>query len=187
MQTEQEKMLAGVLYQPWDEALFAKRQYAKEVLYQLNQLSPNALAERSALLRDLLGRVGENAYVELPFRCDYGENIEIGDHFYANYNLTILDCAKVTIGSRVLIAPNVLLSTAAHPLDAATRATGLEYAQPIKIGDDVWLGANVVVLPNVTIGARSVIGAGSVVTRDIPEDCVAVGNPCLVLRSLKQE
>lgn len=184
--TEKEKMLGGNLYQAWDSSLVAERQAAKVTLYELNQLHPLDLDKRMILLKNLLGRFSDNSYIELPFRCDYGCNIEIGEHFYANYNCTILDCAKVTIGNNVMFAPNVSLFTASHPIDPEKRNSGVEFALPITIGDNVWIGGNVVVMPNVTIGNNVVVGAGSVVTKDIPNNCIALGNPCRVHRTLNE-
>lgn len=185
--SEKEKMLSCELYQAWDEQLFADRQSAKEIVFQLNQLSPSETDKRLDLLKNLLGKLGQESFIELPFRCDYGYNIEIGEHFYANYNCTILDCAKVTIGNNVMFAPNVSLFTATHPIDPEKRSSGLEFALPITIGDNVWLGGNVIVMPNVTIGNNVVAGAGSVVTHDIPDNCIAVGNPCRVLRQINEQ
>ncbi|WP_409440492.1 sugar O-acetyltransferase [Pseudomonas sp.] len=135
-------------------------------------------------MKTLLGKTGEHVLIEALFHCDYGYNIELGENFYSNVNLVILDCAKVSIGRNVFIAPNVGLYTAGHPLDAERRNQGLEYAHPITIGDNVWIGGGVTVLPGVTIGEGAVIGAGSVVTKDIPAHVVAVGNPCRVLRTI---
>ena len=136
------------------------------------------------LLKRLLGKTGENLIIEPPFACDYGYNIEVGENFYANVNLVILDGAKVRIGDNAFIAPNVGIYTAGHPLDASDRNKGLEYAYPITIGDNVWIGAGAIILPGVTIGDNVVIGAGSVVTKDIPACSLAVGNPCRVIRKI---
>jgi len=137
-------------------------------------------------LRALLRRAGERLCIEQPFHCDYGANIEVGDNFYANFNLTILDANKVVIGDNVFIAPNVGLHTSGHPLDAKRRNAGLEYAKPITIGHNVWIGAGVNVMPGVSIGDNSVIGAGSVVTRDVPANVVAGGVPCRVMRGIEE-
>lgn len=179
--TEKEKMLAGELYQANDPVLVAERLLAKELCHRYNQ-EPVHL--NKAVLAELLGQETD-AHLEAPLRCDYGYNIRLGRNVYANYNLTILDCAPVTIGDNVFMAPNVLLTTAGHPVEVAPRIAGWEFARPITIGDNVWLGAGVLVMPGVTIGAGTTIGAGSVVTRDIPANSVAVGNPCRVIRQLE--
>ena len=178
--TEKDKMLAGKAYLASEEQLVKERQYAKQVLFKFNNMDPVLVEERHNLLRELLGQTKENFYFEPPFRCDYGYNIEIGNNFYANYNLTILDCAKVKIGDNVLIAPNVSLFTAGHPIHHEPRNQEYEYALPIMIGNNVWIGGNTVVNPGVKIGDNCVIGSGSVVTKDIPANSIAVGNPCRV-------
>ncbi|ARU05407.1 maltose acetyltransferase [Comamonas serinivorans] len=181
---ELQKAAAGLLYDAnHDPAVLEMRLQAKVKLHDFHALSPANVTARQAILRSLLGRIGARFTIEGPFHCDYGFNIGIGDDFYANVNLVILDGAPVTIGHHVFVAPNVGLYTAAHPLDAARRNQGLEYALPITIGDHVWIGAGVSVMPGVSIGSGSMIGAGSVVTRDIPAGVVAVGNPCRVLRA----
>ncbi len=182
MPTARENMLAGALYQANDPELVAERLRAKTLCYRYNQ-EPVQL--NRAVLAELLG-YDTDAYIEAPLRCDYGYNIRLGGNVYANYNLTILDCAPVTIGDNVFIAPNVLLTTAGHPVEVEPRVAGWEFAYPISIADNVWLGAGVIVLPGVNIGAGTTIGAGSVVTRDVPAGVVAVGNPCRVLRELPQ-
>lgn len=181
-----ERMVAGLPYKPWLDGLAEERMACKTLLHRLNLLAPQEEDEREALLHRILGKCGKDAWIESPFRCDYGWNIEVGDTFYGNYNLTILDIAKVTIGNNVMIAPNVSLYTAGHPLHPASRNSGYEFGQPITIGDNVWLGGNVVVTPSVTIGDNCVIGAGSVVTKDIPPNSLAVGNPCRVLREITE-
>ena len=180
--TELEKMLSGQLYNAEVPQLRDMRLRAAELCHRLELLSPAEEEKRSALLRELLGSVKGSFTINPVFRCDYGSNITIGDHFYANYNCVILDCAPVTFGDNVFIAPNCGFYTAGHPLDAPTRNSGLEFARPITVGNDVWIGGNVVVLPGVTIGDGCVIGAGSVVSRDILAGMVAVGNPCRPLR-----
>ena len=185
--TEKEKMLAGKPYLAFGEELSNERQHAKVLNYELNQLHPLDLEKRQDILKKLLGKTGETFYVEPPFRCDYGYNIEIGENFYSNYNCTILDCAKVTIGNNVMFAPNVSLFTAGHPIHSEPRNEGIEYAFPITIGDNVWIGGNVVVNPGVSIGENCVIGSGSVVTKDIPANSIAVGNPCRVIKEITDE
>lgn len=187
MKSEKEKMLSGEPYLSFGEELFAERQRAKELLHDYNNLKPSQVTERDTLLKDLLGKTGNHFFIEPPFRCDYGYNIEIGDNFYSNYNCIILDCAKVTIGNNVMLAPNVSIFTAGHPIDAEKRNEGWEYAFPITIGNNVWIGGNTVINPGITIGDNVVIGSGSVVTKNIPADCIAVGNPCKVLRPVTKE
>lgn len=183
--TEKEKMLAGMIYDAnYDPQLIGERLDCKELCRDYNDLRPRQLEERTALLRRILGETGDGILIEQPFHCDYGYNISVGRNFYANYNLVILDEAKVTFGDNVFIAPDCGFYTAGHPLDSVERNRGLEYARPITVGDNVWFGARVSVLPGVTVGDNCVIGAGSVVINDIPADSVAVGNPCRVIRKI---
>jgi maltose O-acetyltransferase len=184
MHTEKEKMIAGEMYDASDPQLVAERRRARDLCRELN-LSRDAERDlRRRILTDLLGRVGEEAWIEPPFHCDYGSNISLGDKVYFNFDCIILDPAPVVIGSRVQFGPAVQIYTATHPLNAAARSAGPEFAKPIEIGDDVWIGGGAIVCPGVRIGARSVIGAGSVVTGDIPKDVFAAGNPCRVIRSI---
>lgn len=157
-----------------------------ELCYEYNLLRPSQINERQDLMKKILKKTKEHFTIMSPFYCDLG-NIEIGKNFYANYNCIILDGAKVTFADNVFIAPNCCFSTAGHPLDIKQRNQGLEYAYPTHVGDNVWIGANVTVLAGVTIGSGSVIGAGAVVNRDIPENVIAVGNPCRVLRQITEE
>ena len=184
--TERERMLSGQLYDAGDETLTAARGRAKRLTWRYHQLDPTDWDSRTQILQELLGHLGEDSWIEPPFRCDYGTQISIGDHFFANYDCIFLDVAPITIGNRVMFGPRVCLYTAGHPLDAATRNTGLEFGKPIAIGDDVWLGGNVVVLPRVTIGAGTVVAAGCVVRRDLPPHVLAAGNPCQVLRPITE-
>lgn len=187
METEKMKAHAGKLYDAnYDPELLAERAACAELLYDYHQLRPSQEAERRSLLRRLFGRVGENATVVPPFHCDYGYNIEVGENFFLNAGCVILDGAKVRFGDNVFVAPHCGFYTAGHPLDVARRNQGLEYARPITIGDNVWIGAEVCVLPGVSIGEGSVIGAGSVVTKDIPAHVLAFGNPCRVIRELEE-
>lgn len=184
--TEKEKAQAGMLYDANnDAALIDERDRCKEMCFRYNQLPPSSKRERNELLQQLLGRTGDGLLIEQPFYCDYGYNIEVGDNFYMNVNCVILDGARVTFGNNVFVAPNCGFYTAGHPLDIAQRNQGLEYARPIHVGNDVWIGAGVSVLPGVTIGDGAVIGAGSVVNKDIPPHTLAVGNPCRVIRRLE--
>jgi len=182
--TEKEKMLAGQPYKSFEPELFEERQLAKDLNYQINQLHPFKLEERNQLLRKLLGRTGSQFHIEPPFYCDYGYNIAIGENFYSNYNCTILDCAPVTFGNNVLLAPNVSIYTAGHPIHYEPRNEAYEYAFPVTIGNNVWIGGNTVINPGISIGDNSVIGSGSVVTKNIPANVIAVGNPCKVIRDI---
>lgn len=185
--TEKEKMLSGQPYLSFDEELFKERQYAKELLFEFNSLKPSAIEKRNELLKNLFGKVPKQFFIEPPFRCDYGYNISVGENFYANYNCTVLDCAPVTIGDNVLLAPNVGLYTAGHPIHYEPRNRGIEYAFPIMIGDNVWIGGGVIVNPGITIGSNVVIGSGSVVTKDIRSNVVAAGNPCRVIKAITDD
>lgn len=186
--TERERMISGRTYRSTDAELSQARAATKRVLHEYNNTHPDDEERRMTLLRGLLGSVGEFLWIEPPFRCDYGAQISMGNGIYANYDLAILDCAPVTIGDMVLFGPRVTIATASHPIDFQQRTADMyEYALPVTIGDGAWLGAHVVVGPGVTIGERSVIGAGSIVTRDIPPDVVAVGNPCRVVREITEE
>lgn len=183
--TEKEKCEKGLLYDAnYDQELINERMAVKDLCLEYNQLKNSDAEGRGILIRKILGKTKENICIEPSFWCDYGYNIEVGDNFYSNHNLVILDCAKVTFGNYVFIGPNCSFYTASHPLDVKQRNQGLESAHPITVGDNVWFGGNVVVLPGVTIGNNSVIGAGSVVTKDIPDNVVAVGNPCRIIKHI---
>ena len=187
MQTEKEKAAAGLIYDANnDPELQQEMLQTRQKLHTYNQLGPEQTAKRDELIRSIL-HLGENGCIISPFYCDYGYHIHIGDNFFANTNLVILDGADVTIGNNVFIAPGVGIYTAGHPLDVARRNQGLEYAYPITIGNNVWLGGNVVICPGVTIGDNSIIGAGAVVTHDIPADSIAVGNPCHVIAEVPDD
>ncbi|MGL6128585.1 sugar O-acetyltransferase [Chryseobacterium artocarpi] len=186
--TEKEKCKAGLLYNAnYDEELIKERIICKDLCQEYNGLRNSDAENRYRLLKQIIGSIKENICIEPSFWCDYGYNIKVGESFYANHNLVILDCAKVEFGDNVFIGPNCSFYTAGHPLDVKQRNEGLEYAHPIKVGNNVWLGGNVVVLPGVSIGNNSVIGAGSVVTKDIPDNVVAVGNPCKIVKNIKEE
>ena len=159
----------------------------KELCYDYNMVRPSHREELHERLAQIVGSMGEHAHITPPFWCDYGKNIRLGENFYANHGLVVLDGAPVTFGQNVFIAPNCVFSTAGHPVDTERRNVGLEYALPIIVGDNVWFGMGVLVCPGVTIGSNVVIGAGSVVTKDIPSGVVAVGNPCRVLRAIGPE
>lgn len=181
---EKEKMINGDMYFTNSEELIKDRQFAKEVIFKYNALSPDKSEEKNKLLKKLLGKAGENFCIESPFFCAYGYNIFLGEGVYINYNCTILDCAKVKIGKNTMIGPSVNIFTACHPIEANLRLKGIEYASSIEIGDNVWIGGGVTIIPGVKIGDNSVIGAGSVVTKDIPKNVVAVGNPCKVIKKI---
>ncbi len=182
---EKDKMLSGVLYNPMCDELVSDRLYCKNICGEYNRLDYDKFEQRAELLKRILGKTGENYTIEQSFYCDYGYNIELGENFYSNHNLVILDCAKVKFGDNVFIGPNCGFYTAEHPIDAKTRNKFLEYAHPITVGNSVWFGGHVTVLSGVNIGDNVVIGAGSVVTKDIPSNVVAVGNPARVIREIK--
>ncbi|OQP47472.1 maltose acetyltransferase [Niastella yeongjuensis] len=186
MRTEKDKMIAGELYDPLDSQLSAERLKTRLLIKELNDSREDQTDERSRILKQLIPNAGEGLWLQPPFYCDYGYNIKMGERVFFNFNCVVLDVTLVTIGSRTLFGPNVQIYTATHPMDHKERAAGLEYAKPITIGEDVWIGGSVVICPGVTIGDRSVIGAGSVVTKNIPADVFAAGNPCRVLRALAQ-
>ncbi len=185
MPTEKEKMLKGELYNAnYDPQLIQERIKCKVLCHKYNNLAPDKTKKRIELIKKIIGKTNNNFLIEQPFVCDYGYNIEIGENFYSNHNLIILDCAKVTFGNNVFIAPNCAFYTAGHPLDYKTRNEGLEYAKPISVGDNVWIGGNVVVLGGVKIGNNVVIGAGSIVTKDIPDNTLAYGAPARKIKEL---
>ena len=179
------KMKKGYLYYADDPALIEARSTCKDILFAYNQIPPSHIKERTALLSTLIHAEGK-FHIESNFYCDYGFHITVGDEFYANHNCVMLDCAPIVIKDRVLIGPNVSIFTATHPLHHELRRQGLEYALPILIEDDVWIGGNTVINPGVTIHAGAVIGSGSVVTKEIPANALAVGNPIRILRILDE-
>ena len=183
MKSEKEKMLAGELYSAIDEELCKEREYAKNLTFDFNNTRPDEKVKRQEILRQLLKAKGSFC-IEAPFYCDYGYNIEVGENFFANYGCTILDVSTVKIGDNVLLAPNVQIYTATHPTDPAERLKGLEFAKPIVIGNNVWIGGGTIICPGVTIGDNVTIGAGSVVTKDVPDNVIAAGNPCRVVRNI---
>ncbi|MFT3775340.1 MAG: sugar O-acetyltransferase [Minicystis sp.] len=180
-------MLAGELYDPLDPQLSDARRRARLLSKALNDTRDDQTEERARLIRELIPAAGAGVWIEPPFHCDYGTNITLGDKVFFNFNCVVLDVAPVRIGSGVLFGPAVQIYAATHPLRAAERRTGLELGRPIEIGDDVWVGGGAILCPGVRIGARSVIGAGSVVTRDVPEGVLAVGNPCRVVRAIEDD
>lgn len=184
--TQKERMVSGLLYCADLDGLPEEREECRRKLYALNMIRPEERDRIPELVKGLFGKTGKELWLEPPFHCDYGYNIEVGEQFYANFNLTILDVAKVHIGDNCFIAPNVAIYTAGHPIHPEARNSMYEYGIPITIGDNVWLGGNVVILPGVTIGDNAVIGAGSVVTKDIPASVIAAGNPCRVIRPITE-
>lgn len=183
--TEKEKMLAGLPYSAVDAQLLKELNECKDVIHRYNELLPSMRAERTSMLKSLLGHVGDdNIFINQPFYCDYGKHISVGKRFFANFNFTVLDEALVTIGDDCFIGPNVGIYTACHSTDPVERNTRREWALPVTIGDNVWIGGSVTILAGVAIGDNVTIGAGSVVTRDIPSNVVAAGNPCRVIKSI---
>jgi len=187
MKTEKEKMIAGELYDPLDKQLVEDRLRTRLLIKELNDTREDEIVERITILQELIPNSGAGLWLQPPFYCDYGYNMNVGEKVFFNFNCVVLDVAPVTIGSRTMFGPNVQVYTATHPLNHKERASGLEYAKPIVIGEDVWVGGSAVICPGVTIGDRTVIGAGSVVTKDIPADVFAAGNPCKVIRSLAKD
>lgn len=184
MKTEREKMLAHQTYRASDAELVNLRQITQQRLHTINSLPPDQWQQRQKFFLDLFARLGPGFEITPPFYCDYGCHIRAGKNLYINFNCTILDCNWVTLGDNVLMGPNVQIYTAYHPTDPATRLTGVEMAAPITIGSNVWLGGGAIICPGVSIGDNTTIGAGSVVTKNIPANCVAVGNPCRVIRQV---
>ena len=183
--TEKEKMLAGEVYSAVDAQLLEGLAAAREVIYDYNMLRPSEKEKKLELLKSLLGNVGDDAVIiNQPFYCDYGKHISVGKRFFSNFNFTVLDEARVTIGDDCFIGPNVSIYTACHSTDPVERNSRREWAMPVTIGHNVWIGGSVTILPGVTIGDNVTIGAGSVITRDIPSNSIAVGNPCKVVKTL---
>lgn len=181
---EWQKMLHGEVYEALHPEFLRRLENTRELLWEYNSLRPSERNRRDEIIRGLLGSCGNKFHFNQPFRCDYGCNIHIGDNFFANFNLTILDEAEVRIGDNVFIGPNVSMYTACHPLNPEERNTGVEWAEPITIGNNVWIGGSATILPGITIGDNAVIGAGSVVTRDVEANTVVVGNPAKEIRKV---
>lgn len=180
---EWRKMLGGEVYEATHPEFLRRLEETRELLWEYNSLRPSEEKRREEIIRGLLGSCGEHIHINQPFRCDYGCNIHIGNGFFANFNLTILDEAEVRIGNNVFIGPNVNMYTACHPINPEERRDGVQWAEPITVGNDVWIGGNATILPGVTIGDNAVIGAGSVVTRDVKSNTVVAGNPAKEIRS----
>jgi maltose O-acetyltransferase len=185
MPSEREKMLAGELYDPMDPELVRARDRARDLCQDLNATREAQREERRRITRELFGSGGETVWMQPPFYCDYGSNILLGERVFFNFNCVVLDVCRVSVGDYTLFGPAVQVYTATHPMNAELRRRQ-EFAKPIAIGSDVWVGGGAILCPGVRIGARSVIGAGSVVTRDIPEGVFAAGNPCRVIREITE-
>ncbi len=182
-----ERMLANLPYKAWLDGLSEERLENKKKIFEYNHLEPGNNEKKDRLIKSILGKTGEYINIEQPFYCDYGYNIEIGENFFANYNFTVLDVGKVRIGANTQFGPGVSIYTAGHPLHPDSRNSGYEYGIDITIGDNVWIGGSTCIMPGVTIGNNVVIGAGSVVTKDIPDDVIAAGNPARVIRKITEE
>jgi maltose O-acetyltransferase len=185
MATEREKMLAGELYDPFDPELVTGRVRARDLCHALNATREAEGEERRRILRELFGKGGDSVWMQPPFWCDYGSNIELGERVFFNFNCVVLDVCRVTIGDFTLFGPAVQIYTPMHPMDAELRRRE-EYGKPVEIGSDVWVGGGAMILPGVRIGSRAVIGAGSVVTRNVPEGVFAAGNPCRVIKPITE-
>ena len=185
MKTERQKMLAGELYDPMDHELVATRERARDLCQTLNATREAEHDERRRIIKDLFGEGGDTVWMQPPFFCDYGSNIELGERVFFNFNCIVLDVCRVRIGSFSLFGPAVQIYTPMHPFNAELRRRQ-EFGKPVEIGSDVWVGGGAIILPGVRIGSRAVIGAGSVVTRDVPDDVFAAGNPCRVIREITE-
>lgn len=185
--TQKERMEQGIIYNPNDE-MIAKEQFPYlDKLWEFNNLKPSQYEEKVRYMKEIFAECGENCYIELPFRANWGgHNVHFGNNVYANFNFTVVDDGDIYVGDRVMFGPNVTIATANHPIEPGLRSKAMQYNKSVHIGENVWVGANTVIVPGVTIGKNSVIGAGSVVTKDIPENVVAVGNPCRVLREISE-
>ncbi len=184
---QKERMLANLPYKAWLDGLSEERLENKKRIYEYNNLPPEEYERQTQLIKEILGKTGQFVHIEAPFHCDYGYNIEVGENFFANYNFVVLDIGKVRIGANAQIAPNVAIYTAGHPIHPEARNSGYEYGIDVTIGDNVWIGGNACIMPGVHIGDNVVIGGGSVVTKDIPSNVIAVGNPCHIIREITDE
>ncbi|MBO4242199.1 MAG: sugar O-acetyltransferase [Clostridiales bacterium] len=183
-----ERMLANLPYKAWMDGLSEERMACKKKIFEYNNTPPDQVERKREILKSLLGSCGDDyVNIESPFHCDYGYNIFVGENFFANYNFVVLDVGKVTIGDNAQIAPNVSIYTAGHPVHPDSRNSGYEYGIDVTIGDNVWIGGNSCIMPGVTVGNNVVIGAGSVVTKDLPDNVIAFGNPCKVIREITEE
>lgn len=185
--TQYQRMIKGLIYNPSDQEIMKKQVPFQDKLWDFNKLKPSDYEAKEAYMKEVFAECGENNYIELPLRANWGgHNTHWGSDIYANFNLTLVDDGHIYIGDKVMLGPNVTIATANHPINAELRARGLQYNKDVHIGENTWIGANVVILPGVHIGKNTVIGAGSIVTKDIPENVVAVGNPCRVLRKIDE-
>ena len=183
--TQYERMIKGLIYDPADEEIMAEQIPFQDKLWEFNQLKPSDYEKKQRYMKEVFAECGENCYVELPFRANWGgRHLHFGSDIYANSNLTLVDDGHIYVGDKVMFGPNVTIATANHPIDPELRSRALQYNKNVYIGENVWIGAGVIIVPGVRIGKNSIIGAGSVVTKDIPENVVAVGNPCRVLREI---
>ena len=186
--TQRERMNQGLVYDPFDEEVAAFQRECMEVLYDFNLTRPNELEKRQQLLKSMFGKIGEGCYIEPPLQSNFGaRHVFMGNDVYANYNLTLVDDGNIYIGDNVMFAPNVIVATAGHPIIPELRLRGLQFNKDVHIGNNVWIGAGAILMPGVSVGDNTVIGAGSVVTKDIPSNVVAVGNPCRVLRPIGEK
>ena len=186
--TEYEKMVKGIIYNPGDEEIMSEQVQYLDKLWEFNQLKPSQLAEKAKYMKEMFAECGENCYIELPFHANWGgHHVHLGNGVYANFNLTIVDDGHVYIGDKVMFGPNVVIATANHPIDPELREKGLQYNKDVYIGENTWIGAGAVIVPGVRIGKNTIIGAGSIVTKDIPDNVIAVGNPCHVLREVGEQ
>ncbi|MEW9497377.1 sugar O-acetyltransferase [Bacillus altitudinis] len=184
MKTEKEKMIKGEYYHPNDHTLMADRAKARQLTFAFQQT--NEPSQRKAILKELLGACGEDVVFEGRIQCDYGYNIEVGEHFFANFDAVLLDVCKITIGDHCLLGPNVHIYTAGHPLNPEERQTGIEFGKPVTIGHHVWIGGGAIINPGVTIGDHAVIASGAVVTKDVPSNVIVGGNPAKILKHLEE-
>ena len=183
--TEYEKMVKGFIYNPCDEEIMSEQIQYQDKLWEFNQLKPSQYVEKTKFMKEVFAECGNDCYIELPFRANWGgHHVHFGSGIYANSNLTIVDDGHVYIGDKVMFGPNVTIATANHPIEPTLREKGLQYNKDVYIGENTWIGAGVIIVPGVRIGKNTVIGAGSIVTKDIPDNVVAVGNPCHVLREV---
>ncbi len=185
--TQYERMVKGLIYDPGDAEIMAKQLPFQDKLWEFNKLKPSDIEEKEKYMKEVFAECGDNCYIEIPLHANWGgHHVHFGSNVYANYNLTLVDDGHIYVGDRVLFGPNVTVATANHPLNAKLRYKALQYNKDVHIGENAWIGANTVIVPGVTIGKNTIIGAGSVVTKDIPDNVIAVGNPCRVLREVSE-
>lgn len=183
--TQYERMVKGLIYDPADTEIMKEQIYFQDRLWRFNQLKPSDITEKNNYMKEIFAECGENNYIELPFHANWGgHHVHFGSYIYANSNLTLVDDGHIYIGDRVMFGPNVTIATANHPINSELREKGLQYNKDVHVGENTWIAANVVIVPGIRIGKNVVIGAGSVVTKDIPDNVVAVGNPCRILREI---